>query len=123
PSRDLRIFITVLAYGAGVDYCVFLIARYQEELDAGAGIRDALARALARAGGAVTASAATVICGIGMLAFARFGKIREAGLVIPFSLVVVLGAALTFAPSLLCWAGRWVFWPRGLTERATAGQD
>jgi RND superfamily putative drug exporter len=123
PSRDLRIFITVLAYGAGVDYCVFLIARYREELDAGADVREALARAIGRAGGPVTASAATVICGIGMLAFARFGKIREAGLVIPFSLVLVLGAALTFAPALLRWAGRWVFWPQGLTERATAGHD
>src|SRR5205823_4533472 len=48
-SRDLRIFITVLAYGAGVDYCVFLTARYQEELDAGAAAGEALARAVGRA--------------------------------------------------------------------------
>jgi putative drug exporter of the RND superfamily len=75
-SRDIRIFITVIAYGAGVDYCVFLIAGYQEELDSGSGIGEALARAIGKAGVAVSASAATVICGIGMmpsLASARFG--------------------------------------------------
>jgi uncharacterized membrane protein YdfJ with MMPL/SSD domain len=58
-----------------------------------------------------------------MLAFARFGKIREVGLVIPLSLVLVLCAALTFAPSLLRLAGRWVFWPQGLTEGTTEGRD
>ena len=74
-DRDSRIFITVLAYGAGVDYCVFLIARYREELDTGAEVQEALTRTIGRAGTAVSASAATVICGIGMMAFAQFGKI------------------------------------------------
>jgi RND superfamily putative drug exporter len=123
PSRDLRVFITVLAYGAGVDYCVFLIDRYQEELDAGASVPAALAGAIGRVGGAVAASAATVICGIGMLAFARFGKIREAGLTIPVCLILVLCAALTFGPSLMRLTGRWVFWPQRLSERTTDRRD
>ena len=79
--------------------------------------QEAIAQAIARVGGPITASAATVICGIGMLAFARLGKIHNAGLVIPLSLVLVLCAALTFAPSLLRFMGPWVFWPRALTER------
>jgi RND superfamily putative drug exporter len=121
PSRDLRVFITVLAYGAGVDYCVFLIDRYQEELDSRADVRTALAAAIGRVGAALAASAATVICGIGMLAFARFGKIHEAGLVIPVCLILVLAAALTFAPSLMRLAGKWVFWPQRSPERAAEG--
>jgi RND superfamily putative drug exporter len=116
PSRDLRVFITVLAYGAGVDYCVFLIDRYQEELDSRADVRTALATTIGRVGAALAASAATVICGIGMLAFARFGKIHEAGLVIPVCLILVLAAALTFAPSLMRLAGKWVFWPQRSPE-------
>src|SRR5438309_4266190 len=123
PASDLRVFITVLAYGPGVDYCVFLIDRYQEELDAGADAGAAATRAIGKAGGAVSASAATVICGIAMLAFAQFGKIHQAGLIIPISLIVVLVAALTFGPALFRLFGRYVFWPRGLTEAPAATQD
>ncbi|MDB5312008.1 MAG: hypothetical protein JWO38_6210 [Gemmataceae bacterium] len=109
--RGVRVFVTVLIYGAGVDYCLFLIARYREELDGGAPPREALAQALARVGGAITASAGTVICGIGTLAFARLGKIHQAGLAIPIALAVALVCTLTFAGPLLRLAGRWAFWP------------
>ena len=33
--QGMQIYITILAYGAGVDYCLFLTARYKEELDRG----------------------------------------------------------------------------------------
>src|SRR5207302_1523187 len=108
------VFITVLAYGAGVDYCLFLIARYREELEGGAAPREAVGAAIAHVGHAITASAATVICGIAMLAFGRFGKVHQAGLVIPFALLITLAAALTFSPALLRLTGRWAFWPQAL---------
>ncbi len=110
-SGDVRIFVTVLAYGAGVDYCLFLISRYREELLTGIEPRQAMADAITRVGTAVSASAATVICGIGVLAFMQFGKIREAGIVIPFALFIVLCGTLTFTTALLRLAGRWAFWP------------
>lgn len=110
-------YVTVLLYGAGVDYCLFLIARYKEELDAGMNYTDSLYTSVRQVGAAVTASAATVICGIGMLMFAEFGKFREAGLAISFGLVIVLLAALTFTPALLRMTGSWAFWPQLRTER------
>src|SRR5581483_10844341 len=30
--QGIQIYITILAYGAGVDYCLFLTARYREAL-------------------------------------------------------------------------------------------
>jgi RND superfamily putative drug exporter len=110
--QGIQIYITILAYGAGVDYCLFLMARYREALDRGASPPDAVAGAVGGVGAALVASAATVACGIGMMYFAQFGKFREAGLAIPLSLVLVLLATLTFSPSLLRLAGRWAFWPR-----------
>jgi RND superfamily putative drug exporter len=118
---DIQIIITVLAYGAGVDYCLFLIARCREEEAGGAAGRQAVATAIGQVGAAITASAATVIAGIGMLAFARFAKIHAAGLAIPIALVITLAAALTFSPALLRLAGRWAFWPNPDANPRRAG--
>ena len=60
----------------------------------------------------LAASAATVICGIGTLMFAEFGKFRDAGFAISFSLLVMMCATMSLTPGLLRLAGHWVFWPR-----------
>jgi RND superfamily putative drug exporter len=123
PILDYRVFfgmevyITVVTYGTGVDYCLFLIARYKEELDKGLPLPKALTATLSNVGAAVLASAFTVICGIGMMVFAQFGKFREAGIGISLSLFVGLVAALTLTPALLRLCGRGAFWPFGRTER------
>jgi RND superfamily putative drug exporter len=109
--EGMEVYITVVAYGAGVDYCLFLMSRHKEELDGGADGPAALANAVAKVGGALTASAATVMFGIGMMVFAQFGKFRQAGIGMPLSLVLVLCATLTFATALLRLTGRWAFWP------------
>jgi len=107
----IETYVTVLLYGAGVDYCLFLIARYREELDTGATIEDAVCQTLERVGAALTASAGTVMCGIGMMVFAEFGKFRQAGVAITFGLAICLLASLTLTPALLRLFGRWAFWP------------
>jgi len=120
PFDGLKIYITVVAYGAGVDYCLFLIARYKEELDNGFNYQDSIVLTLRHVGAALTASAATVACGIGMMVFADFGKFRQAGMGMSLSLVIMLCASLTFTPALLQLFGSAAFWPRGRrSERLT----
>ncbi len=107
-----KVFAIVLLYGAGTDYCLFLISRYREELGQGVEQKTAISRSVTAVGGSLAASAGTVICGLGLMGFAEFAKVRCAGPAIALSLAVVLVASLTLAPALLHLLGRWVFWPR-----------
>ncbi len=106
-----HVFVVVVLFGAGTDYCLFLIARYREELARGRTSDEALAEAIKQVGGALVASAGTVIIGLGMLYFSTFAKIRYTGPAIALSLAIALAASLTLAPVLLHWLRGTVFWP------------
>jgi RND superfamily putative drug exporter len=96
-----QLFVVVVLFGAGTDYCLFLIARYREELANGKSLADALRAAIGEVGAALVASAATVIVGLGMLGFSSFATFRYTGPTVALSLAVALVAALTVAPALL----------------------
>ena len=113
----IETYVTVVVYGAGVDYCLFLIARYKEEIDNSSTTDEAVVLTLDKVGAALTASAGTVMCGIGMMVFAEFGKFQQAGVAITFGLFIVLLAALTFTPAALRAAGRFAFWPHSSSEK------
>src|SRR5205823_9678599 len=106
-----KVFAIVILYGSGTDYCLFLISRYQEELGNGHSGINAIRQSITGVGGALAASAGTVICGLGMMGFAEFAKVRCAGPAIALSLGMALLASLTLTPALLRICGRVVFWP------------
>ena len=115
--NGIEVYVKVLCYGAGVDYCLFLIARFKEELDESDDSRAAVSGSISKVGDALVASACTVMCGIGMMIFADFGKFRQAGVAITIGLAIVLLASLTFTPALLRLCGRWAFWPHVATKK------
>ncbi len=106
-----RVFVVVVLFGAGTDYCLFLIARYREELARGRPRQEALREAIIQVGAALIASAGTVIVGLGMLYFSSFAKIQYTGPAIALSLTVALVAALSLAPVFLLWLRGAIFWP------------
>ena len=118
-----KTFAIVLLYGAGTDYCLFLISRYREELAQGRALTEALSRSVGSVGGALAASAGTVICGLGLMGFAEFAKVRCAGPAIALGLAVALIASLTLTPALLHIFGRAVFWPLGPPSRFTVRSE
>ena len=107
-----KIFAIVILYGAGTDYCLFLISRYRESLEKGQDSGEAVRSSVVGVGAALAASAGTVMVGLGLMAFAEFAKVRYTGPAIALSLGIALAASLTLTPALLRIMGKAVFWPR-----------
>ena len=118
----LDVYVSVVVYGAGVDFCLFLIARYKEELDHGANFRDATMLAVKHVGAALATSAGTSIVGIAMLTLTEFGKFRQAGVAISFGLFIALICSMTMTPAMMYLFGRWTFWPDVRRERISASE-
>ncbi|MEO4053902.1 MMPL family transporter [Solibacillus sp. CAU 1738] len=101
----------VLLFGAGTDYCLFLITRYRDILFEESNKFLALGRAMRESADAIAMSALTVVIGLATLGLADFGSFQR--FAVPFSFGVLLTsiAVLTLLPAILSVLGRGAFWP------------
>lgn len=102
---------SVLVFGAGTNYALLLISRYRQELRHHAEHRDALRRAVRRAGPAIIASNATVVLALLTLLFAATPSTRSLGALAACGLLVAAVSVLVVLPPLLAACGRRLFWP------------
>jgi putative drug exporter of the RND superfamily len=102
----------VVLFGAGTDYCLFLISRFREEMtDVHTGA-PAVRTTVRTIGETIASSAGTVIVGLAMMAFAELGLYNTTGPSIAIGVAIALLAGLTFTPALLTVLGHYAFWPR-----------
>jgi putative drug exporter of the RND superfamily len=121
-SSLFETFAIVVIFGAGTDYCLFLISRFHEELAAGRAA--GLANTPRLRTGTLTAttfvllavlgsSAATTIAGFSAQAVAEFGLYRNMGPALAIAVAITLAATLTLAPALMRLLSPILFWPSG----------
>jgi trehalose monomycolate/heme transporter len=101
----LSIFALNLVIGMGlglaVDYTLFLVTRYRQELAQGAAVSDAIAVTMSRAGRTVLFSAATVACALATLTLFPQDFLKSMGMAGAAVAIVAALASLTVSPALL----------------------
>jgi RND superfamily putative drug exporter len=110
-GQELPTMLTVVLFGVGTDYVLFLLFRYRERLRAGDGPTEAVVGALARVGEVIASAGLAVIAAFAALILARLGFFRTLGPALAIGVGVTLLAALTLVPAAVTVLGRWTFWP------------
>ena len=98
--------VTMLGLGLAIDYALFIVTRYREELGRTGSEREALARTMATAGRTVAFSGITVAIALGGLLFFPQMFLRSMGFGGIAVVLVDMLAALTVLPALLALLGR-----------------
>ncbi len=105
----LSIFVlnitTLFGLGLGVDYSLFIVSRFREELTRGRNVEEAVAITIATAGRAVTFSGLTVSIGLLGLVFFRINMLRSVGIGGVLVVLMAVLAAITLLPAVLAIIG------------------
>ncbi len=92
---------SMLGLALAIDYSLFLVSRFREELAHGREVGDAVARAVATSGKAVAFSGIAVAIGLSGLMVFPFATIRSIGLGSALVVACSVFFALTFLPAVL----------------------
>ncbi|MGK5674012.1 MMPL family transporter [Micromonospora sp. URMC 106] len=107
---DVSIFavnvITLIGLGMAVDYALFVVSRFREELAAGHDTPAAIRRTMATAGRTVLVSGLTIALAMASLLIFPQAFLRSMGLGGMAAVLVAMLAALTVLPALLAVLGR-----------------
>ncbi|MED5020029.1 MMPL family transporter [Paenibacillus chibensis] len=103
--------MTVLLFGAGTDYCLFLVSHFRHLLQAEESKGKALLRAITETSGAIAMSGFTVVLSLLALLLAKYGAYHRFAIPFSVSILVMVIASLTLVPALLAIFGRISFFP------------
>ncbi len=95
----------LIGLGVGVDYSLFIVSRFREQLARGASVQESLEVALATAGRSVVFSGLAVCIGLSGLLFFRGSYLGTMGFGGAFAVAAAVVYALTLLPALLAILG------------------
>jgi len=122
-SPLVELFLIVLLFGSGTDFCLFVSWRFGEHWDPN-DPASAMRVTLRRGAVALMTSAGTVFVGLMLMGTTKFKLFSSTGPSVALGLVITLLASLTLAPALLISLARWR--PRsfhGMTDPASGFWD
>jgi RND superfamily putative drug exporter len=120
-DQSVQIVMTIVLYGVGTDYIVFLLFRYRERLRAGDDPKTALVAAVARVGEVIASAAAAIVIAFMALLLAVFGAFTSFGPGLSIAVVLMAIAAVTLVPAVVSLLGTKVFWPSKSWQRTPKG--
>lgn len=103
--------MTVLLFGAGTDYCLFIASRFREELAHVEDRHDAMRVSMRAVGEAIASSAGTVLIATLLLLLAVLQSTAGLGPLLSIAVGTMLVASMTLVPAIITVLGRFAFWP------------
>ncbi len=110
-SDQLSILYTIVLFGIGTDYILFLLFRYREKLRSGDRGPEVVAYALSRAGEAILSAALVVAAAFAALGVSDFGIFKNLAPGLVICVLTMLLAVLTLIPAVVAVIGPKIFWP------------
>jgi RND superfamily putative drug exporter len=108
--------VTLIGLGVAIDYSLFIVNRFRDELATGATREDAIAIAMSTAGRAVTFSGVTVAIGLSAMLFYQGTFLASMGAAGAIVVGIAVLYGLTFLPALLSVLGGGVNWLNHITD-------
>src|SRR5579859_3047544 len=93
--------VTLIGLGVAIDYSLFIVNRFRDELAAGASREDAIAIAMSTAGRAITFSGITVAIGLSAMLFYQGTFLASMGAAGAIVVGIAVFYGLTFLPAVL----------------------
>ncbi len=97
---------TMIGFGVGIDYALFIVTRHREHLARGMTVEESAGRAVATAGQAVIFAGGTVVIAILGLAVAGIPFLTASGVGVAIVVLIMVVASVSLLPAMLGLAGR-----------------
>ncbi|WP_286013095.1 MMPL family transporter [Nocardia pulmonis] len=120
-DQSLQVMLTVVLFGVGTDYILFLLFRYRELLRDGMEPKRALELAVRRVAEVITSAAAAIVVTFLTLLAAIFGLLHGLGPGLAMAVGIMAIAALTLVPGIVALIGPRVFWPSKSWQKQPKG--